>query len=233
MCTVSWLYDAQGYEVFFSRDEKLTRPPALAPRILIRNSVRCVSPMDTEGGGTWIGVNELGATVCLLNAYTGAPAGAISRGLLVESLLHCSAVETVAQLRRIDLTNFAPFKLLALEQGASARIFTWDGVHLLPVAPVRNLLTSSSVDDAGAACRREEVFPAQPDSKSLLAFHQSHSPERGAHSVCMHRADAATVSFSRIRVTRSRVQFQYLPGAPCTTRRWTSVDLARSLHIAC
>ena len=34
MCTVSWMYDGRGYQVFCNRDERFTRLPATDPQEL-------------------------------------------------------------------------------------------------------------------------------------------------------------------------------------------------------
>ena len=47
-----------------------------------------------------------------------------------------------------------------------------------------------------------------------LEYHASHGREPGPCSVCMHRADAETVSFSRVRVDDSLVRFYYAPHSP-------------------
>jgi hypothetical protein len=243
MCTVSWLHHPGGYDLFCNRDEKLFRARAEAPRVRVRRSVRCLAPQDPAGGGTWIGVNEFGVSLCLLNAYVKGRTGTESRGLLVHSLLHHrTSSEAVRAAYRTDLRDFAPFTLLAIEPEWPPRILTWDALHkiVLPDARSWNPLTSSSVDLDGATQRRRAAFPRRRDVDSLTAFHKSHAPRPGPRSVCMHRDDAETVSFSRIQVNGSRVQFDYTAGAPCTTDfctrttlRRTYADPARAFYAAC
>lgn len=69
MCTVTWLIDAEGYTVFFNRDELKTRSHARPPTIRKQNGVNFIAPLDLDGGGTWIGVNEFGVTCSVLNNY--------------------------------------------------------------------------------------------------------------------------------------------------------------------
>jgi uncharacterized protein with NRDE domain len=69
MCTVTWLMEADSYTVFFNRDELKTRSHALHPAIKEQNGVRYIAPVDLDGGGTWIGVNEFGLTCGLLNNH--------------------------------------------------------------------------------------------------------------------------------------------------------------------
>jgi hypothetical protein len=49
----------------------------------------------------------------------------------------------------------------------------------------------------------------------LRALHRDHGNEPGAFSICVHRDDAATVSYSEILVSSDRVSFHYHPGRPC------------------
>src|SRR5690242_15248032 len=94
MCTVSWLYDGDGYQLLCNRDERRSRSRATGPRVHQRNGVRYVAPLDGNFGGTWILTNELGVSLCLLN---GANVGGgdiyprfdsrRSRGLLLVDLV--------------------------------------------------------------------------------------------------------------------------------------------------
>ena len=224
MCTVSWIHDEDGYQLLCNRDEKLTRKSALEPRLAIRDSTRFLAPLDGDFGGTWIATNELGVSVCLLNgaSLTGseihAAAPGRSRGLLVLDLIPLASVASICnRLRETDLSTFASFMLAALEPGRPVAILEWDGSKktLLHEAADRFMLTSSSFDSEEVRRSRHEGYGHVHDAEELFAFHRSHSPARGAYSTCMHRADAETVSFSWIQVTREETDFFYTPGAPC------------------
>ena len=85
MCTVTWVHEqAGGYHLFSSRDEKRTRSVALTPELYETSGVRWMAPLDPDGGGSWVAVNEFGFSVCLLNG-NGTP-GTLSRGRLVTEL---------------------------------------------------------------------------------------------------------------------------------------------------
>jgi hypothetical protein len=51
----------------------------------------------------------------------------------------------------------------------------------------------------------------------LRRLHRSHSPKRGPYSTCMHRDDAATVSYTEVVVSRHGATMGHTPGAPCCT----------------
>jgi uncharacterized protein with NRDE domain len=238
MCTVSWLRRAGGYELFCNRDERHTRSTAAPPSVSETRGVRFVAPTDGDHGGSWIGVNEAGLTLCLLNAYEGAqsPTGDDyrSRGLLLTNLMDCLSVSHVrARLSGADLGRYRPFTLAALSARETALLVHWtndrktfdeDGDAWVP-------LTSSSYRPAEVTAVRESVFRRMAEEASAVTpelleeFHRSHDAAGGASSVCMHREDAATVSFSRVRVSAEKIEFAYEPLSPCARTRPVRVEL--------
>src|SRR6516164_7611856 len=129
MCTVTWLREEGGYHLFCNRDEKLTRKPALPPRLGVRDGVRYLAPIDGDFGGTWIATNEFGVSLCLLNGTAGLrPAVVRSRGLLLLDLVSSRSLEEVVDtVEATDLTLYAPFTLAALSPGKAATVIEWDG----------------------------------------------------------------------------------------------------------
>ena len=223
MCTVSWIHDKDGYQLLCNRDEKLTRKPALGPRMVVCNDTRFLAPVDGDFGGTWIGTNEFGVSACLLNGANlrGSETCAAplrSRGSLLVDLLPLSSVAAICErIRAVDTSAFAPFTLAVLEPGRPVAILEWDGSKktLLFEGAERFMLTSSSFDSEEVRRSRQEEYSHVHDGKGLFTFHGSHAPAPSAYSTCMHRADARTVSFSWIQVTRKETDFFYTPGAPC------------------
>ena len=245
MCTVSWVTRPDGYELFCNRDERRSRRAARAPALRTSRGVRFVAPTDAEAGGTWIAVNEHGLTLCLLNRYAGvvAPAGSAyrSRGLLLPDLIgHGDTAEVMRAIARTALSPFQPFTLLALAPGAEPSVAGWTGERLLiseedcdSLMP----LTSSSFASGEVARARRELFrdmaaAARPTADLLVRFQRSHHPEPGPYSVCMHRADASTVSSSRVTVTPHSVDLFYRPGPPCEGGPGTHVFMPRARRVA-
>jgi len=225
VCTVSWVHQESGYQLFCNRDEKLSRPVALSPRLRTREGVRFVSPIDAAAGGTWIGVNEFGISICLLN---GAPQTdsrpRTSRGLLIPRLISAgSRLDVMERMQGVDLETFAPFTIVVLDAAKGTSVVTWDGQSTREMSrgDVCMPLISSSFDPDGVANARRQEFlkrriaEGAANERLLTGFHSSHGERKGAYSTCMHRADAETVSFSQIRVTESEIEFAYSPGAPC------------------
>lgn len=237
MCTVTWIREAEGYQLFCNRDEKRTRKPASPPGIAIQNGVRFLAPLDGDFGGTWIATNEFGLTLCLLNGARAVAAR--SRGLLVLDLAHLESVASVVKhVRKSDLQPYAPFTMAVLAPGACPVIIEWSGSRTTVAAPEgpHFLLTSSSFDGGGVREKRREEYArltgAGCSAELLAAFHRSHGGPPSAHSVCMHRPDAETVSFSHIRVSPSQTEFAYISAAPCLESQSQSVRLSIGRHIA-
>jgi hypothetical protein len=63
--------------------------------------------------------------------------------------------------------------------------------------------------------------------QDLHGFHRSHWPDRSYRSVCMHRAEAHTVSLSHVKVLPTHVHMQYQAGSPCQEGPWQTTMLKR------
>ncbi len=239
MCTVSWVHEDRGYQLFCNRDEKSTRGVATDPQLLCRDGVRFLAPIDGDFGGTWIATNEFGVSVCLLNgaakSHRAADSHHRSRGQIVLDLASAKSLQEVqARLWQYDLSSYEPFTLAVLERGQREMIMEWDGTEkrLLAIGESYLPLVSSSFDPVAVRNERRGQLAQMVqrsgalDPAVLLMFHQSHLPERGANSPCMHRADAETVSFSWVTVTDSEVSFYYSAGSPCTSFTGESFTLA-------
>lgn len=236
MCTLSWLQSAQAIDVFFNRDEQKTRQPA-------RNAqywpeYQAIFPLDPQGGGTWLAVTTDGCVFALLNNYQAGETieldplqAQLSRGLVITMLLQellnflsegdlsmpsGSRSEAITQcLDRLPLHAFRPFILVCLVADEPEKAFKWDGRSLSSFQPVSPVV-SSAVDLPTAQTLRNRVYPGTDATvRQLTNFHRSHQPTPSAFSVCMHRDDAHTVSFSHLQVNPREIHFHYHAGAPC------------------
>jgi hypothetical protein len=223
MCTVTWLFDNRGdYHLFCSRDEKHNRAVADPPTNFYRDGVRYIAPRDPDCGGTWISVNEAAVSLCLLNGVGGR--GLVSRGLLVVALANSvSQREAVRRVRAVHLNRFAPFQLAVLEPACQPLLLEWNGAKLRTIDDASSFvpLTSSSHDPELVRNIRTACFQyMSPESVPAFAsFHRSHEPAAGPYSVCMHRDDASTVSFTEVTVSGGSVSMAYYAGPPCEHTR--------------
>jgi len=236
MCTVAFVpLRGGGYVLGHNRDERRTRSRGLPPERLERDGRTIIAPRDPDGGGTWIGVHDGGATFCLLNATENRPERLppepSSRGLILLEMLHLDSADAIGS-RLADLENelrgVRAFHLVVAEPSRDGRPavsirYRWDGDalerddHEGPRLYVSSSLNQTGAERARASSwrrfceRHEEIGPAE-----LRGWLASHEPERGPLSVCMHRPEARTVSRTLITVTPESIELSYLEGAPCT-----------------
>lgn len=229
MCTMTWFVNQDGYDLFFNRDERLTRSRALPPSIQTHSSsgdtIDYISPTDVDAGGTWIAVNEYGVTVCLLNHYQFEQIETykkwISRGEIVRRF---SKVITLQDSQKIfegmSLEDYRAFRMFIIEPAGNNRLMVWDGHQARVERNVTMPKSSSSVDAKHVKALRKQLFvdlelDTSTSVEQYIAYHSSHSPSRSKDSVCMHRDDAQTVSLSHVSVANGVVSFRYADGSPC------------------
>lgn len=231
MCTVSLIARKQGYLLGMNRDEKLTRVAGLPPKIRRANQRTLLCPSE-PGGGTWIAVNDSGATLALINWYSipaNASSYAVSRGEIVRTVGNAgSAVEVDSKLRELPLERIQPFRLIGIFPHQREVIeWQWNLKKLIRQKhPWRTQQwISSGFDEPKAQRLRGQSFRRAQQQKSvgsldwLRRLHRSHPPGRGPFSTCMHRSDAATVSYTEIIVSSRNATMRHLGSAPCQCHR--------------
>ena len=239
MCTISWLKHEKGIDVFFNRDEGKKRSLAELPRVRQASDVKAIYPIDPDGGGTWCAVNEHGVTLALLNFYQGrTPKGRLnSRGSIIKGAASMKSVSQVKQfVESLELQKYAPFSLLIFspesgEAGNTIPMMRWTGKQL-EISEHESPLISSAFKYEDVRDRRlqtyAEFLSGNVSEDDHIAFHKSHIPSACAYSVCMHREDASTVSFSHVKIGSEKVAYQYYDGSPCGVETPVVVELQRS-----
>ncbi len=228
MCTVTVIARQEGYCLGMNRDEKLARPAGLPPVWKTIEGHPLLGPSE-PGGGTWIALNGDLVTFALINWYAiPARVGrdrAVSRGEVINSAgMACSPDSADAALDRLPLHRINPFRLIGVFP-ASKEIaeWRWDLKTLArqdhPWATRQWI--SSGFDEPVAQRERGGAFEEARRQRSagsadwLRRLHRSHSPQTGPFSTCMHRADAATVSYTEVCVYQQRATMRYHAGPPC------------------
>jgi len=241
MCTVIWSDLPDGLHIFCNRDEQRAREAATPPALGERDGITYLAPRDGRAGGSWIAANEHGLAVCLLNHYPRpsppAPELRVSRGELVLSLMACADLEAARALVKADaLTPYRPCIVLLFFRPTGATVaalperFAWDGsgvehrvLERMRPQTSSSFMTEAVIDSRLALfdrlpVRSESDYASEPTSplpEDLIAYHRSHHPTKGAYSVCMHRPDAHTVSFTRLLIGSDQVTMDYTPISPC------------------
>ena len=221
-----------------NRDEQRMRPVGLPPALHSCEHYQALYPSEPTGG-TWIGVNEKGLTIALINWYSkpqlqGAPA--FSRGEIIPKLLaEHSPGNAERLLRSLPLTRLNPFRLIVVSaKDQSLHEFRSDSTSLekLTFPWERHHWFSSGYDEPATIRIREMTSAGATGTDSLAmlrSLHRSHEPEKGPFSICMHREDAHTVSFTEINVEREAVTLTYCDGSPCASDRNQSFEFKLKL----
>jgi transport and Golgi organization protein 2 len=228
MCTLTFVPTEDGYLVGMNRDELLTRQLALPPKVFERSGIEMVYPREPSGG-TWIACNGYGNLLAVLNwngnEFRNLGEKRKTRGLVVPKLAgELDSLATDSNFRRMNLHGMLPFRLVGLFR--SERIineWSWDGVarRKLAFSWARKHWFSSSLSDSlaekerGRTCETADGEPRAGTNGWLRSLHSSHVPGPGPFSVCVHRQDAATVSYTEVRCSGSLISMGYLYGNPC------------------
>jgi hypothetical protein len=227
MCTVTFIARKKGYCLGMNRDEKLTRPCGFPPEKMKVNGHAVISPSE-PGGGTWIALNDHGVALALINWYSiTAQLGdkTVSRGRVIKSISTVSSPDFAdAGLAVLPLDRINPFRLIGVFP-LSGEIVEWRW-NLKQLArkthrwKTRQWISSGFNEPAAQRVRGGIFRQAQKRESAgslgwLRRLHRSHLPEVGPCSICMHRVDAATVSYTEIFVSRLDGTMRYHPGAPC------------------
>ena len=228
MCTFSFIPGKYGYLAAMNRDERLTRTVASPPELFRAADLSAAYPYES-GGGTWIACNERGITLALLNWNLSGPRDGVekqvSRGSVIPQLIGHSDLGDVAwKLNSISLHGILPFRLVGIfwlqDQVCE---FRWDGSALQRVTfpwESRHWFSSGLSDEIaqrerGEVCQLAWCEPNAGTAPWLRALHSSHHVDRPAFGICVHRPDAATVSYSEVEFRPSALTFRYVAGSPC------------------
>jgi hypothetical protein len=228
MCTVAFHPGRDDYVLGMNRDEQRTRAIGRPPAERRVGDLRLLAPAEPSGG-TWIATDETGITWALINWYS-IPArarGAIqSRGNVIPGVAAAREPgEASERLRQLPLGQTHPFRLIGVFP-AREEVFEWrwnlEALRTIAHDWRPGVWISSGHDEAGAQQTRGNFFQRavdQPDAGSaawLQRLHASHAPEPGPYSICMHRDDAVTVSYTQVEASRAAHRMTYRAGAPCT-----------------
>jgi uncharacterized protein with NRDE domain len=242
MCTLAIYFRhsvALPLVVAANRDEFYARPTA-EPRV-IAHEPWVVAGQDLSAGGTWLGTNEYGMVVGLLNRRN--PAGPDphrrSRGLLcLEALQSQGPDGVVARLERETASAYNWFNLLVADsQRACVVSNAGDRMAVTELPPGVHVLTNLEVNDPTCprVARSHQLFAALPlcDSaadvrpllarlRAILADHTVPLDPRSdeiTNRLCIHSPVYGTRSSSVLLqfAQHGAVRYWHAPGPPCRT----------------
>lgn len=241
MCTFTFVPKEDGYVVGMNRDELFSRPIALAPKISGKGAMEMVYPQEPSGG-TWIACNARGNLLALLN-WNGNESHDLgekrrTRGLVILQLIGLPDLSTTeSHFQQMNLHGLFPFRLVGVFRSEKiVNEWRWDGAarQFLRFSWTHKHWFSSSLSDSlaekerGRACEAAAREPAAGGNGWLRRLHSSHDPKPGPFSICVHRQDAATVSYTEVRCGETQISMDYLDGNPCLKNgleKWASLAL--------
>ncbi len=238
MCTLALyfrLFDGFPTLVAANRDEHYDRPAA--PPRLLKSKPKVLAGMDLRAGGTWLGVNEHGVLVAILNRrsdeITNAPTR--SRGLLCLDLLACQSAAAAREFLAVQREPYQPFTVVFADAGEAWSAFNAPGrIESEKLNPGLHVFSNAVVHDE-ASEKRQRAYglfaEAQPDAKKLSTTSPWINELKKALSdhtlgenvidpreaICVHGEVSGTVSSSIVLFSQSSRRFRtfYCGGAPC------------------
>jgi Transport and Golgi organisation 2 len=228
MCTLTIAPTKDGFLAGMNRDELRSRPLALPPQVFRREGVQAIYPHEA-GGGTWIACSTRGNLLALLNwSFADSKAMGLklkTRGSLIPELIYENNSRAAgARLLGLDLAGMHAFRLVgAFGTEKTVCEWRWNGHHMEKADyawELRHWFSSSLSDTAASEFRGRTCAAAASAAKSvsrewITALHRSHDPGPGLFSICVHRPDATTVSYTEVQCDRQVASMSYLSGSPC------------------
>jgi len=159
-----------------------------------------------------------------------------SRGEIILSAFRSNDIFS-EQLDLKLLNQVLPFRLLRFCLiSRNVLEWVWEGHRCTSIVhpwESNHWFSSGDSDELASAIRGKTVAEFQGGAavreslEWMSELHRSHKPERGAFSICVHRADARTVSYTEISVSNERVSMNYVDGSPCESTIVSRLEIPR------
>jgi len=223
--------------VGFNRDEVPARD-AGAPAVFEWRGRRVLAAREPVHGGTWLGLNETGLVVGLLNRIPAAgccedheaDAPVRSRGLLVLDCLSHPGVEGVRGELRSLADRYEPFNLFAVDGRSALAVHSEGGrLEVVPLAPGLHVFAHGDVDDRRHTkiARVHQAAPTDdaPEPTDWIDWVRvclsTHADDPTSEaSPCRHGTGYRTLCSTVLAVAGRhplRARFLHAAGPPCTT----------------
>lgn len=252
MCTLALYYRALPdlpLLVAANRDERYDRP-STAPSLL-ETDPKIIAGKDLRVGGTWMGVNEDGLFVGILNrrgvGEAAAERATRSRGLLCTDLLMRPSAKSGHEFIQSHRESYQPFTVVVADNQRAWAAHNGNGVlALTELAPGLHVFSSHAEVDLRSekSDRASKQFAALLDGfapvvpgrerllerlQTLLGDHRAPADREDARgeAVCVHGEVSGTVSASiaLLGATERCFEFFHCPGPPCRNSFGAAVKL--------
>lgn len=163
MCTVTILPTLDNSIVITMNRDEDKRKEELEPALHNFGQVKILAPVDTESGGSWIGVNSSNIAACLLNRYDQPFNNSLkSRGNIVfETLENINFADASTFVKtKLSAMDYNPFTLLVISVNELI-IATWDGKKLDIEKQSTHkpfMISSSSWEQEKVVSWRKDIF---------------------------------------------------------------------------
>lgn len=211
-----------------NRDERRTRDERRIIHSQTVGDIQLFYPVDDESGGTWLGVNNQGVILCLLNYYRGQGQSRVienakSRGFIIPETLQQGGFSSVYDfLIKLNYQSFNPFELFLICHQHKYH-FQWNGMdyhyHEIHSNPWF-MFASSAINTEEVVAYRQQLFKDwctevgseinDPD-EILKGFHLIQTNGRETHSVLMERENSHTKSIAQVTLDKRKLRLRYFP----------------------
>jgi uncharacterized protein with NRDE domain len=212
MCTVVFI--PGNKKIFFGslRDESPKRQKAILPQVYADENISFLAPKDPVAGGTWVGVNNVGNVIVLLNGgfenHEKRTFYRKSRGLIVAALL--ATEKPVAEWDLIDMEDIEPFTLVVWTNNNLFQL-VWDGEErhrALLDAKQSYIWSSSTLYNVESKIKRKQLFQQWTANKpqvtiqALLNFFNTY--DDAENGFMMNRNEITkTLSYTFVELTKN------------------------------
>jgi hypothetical protein len=228
MCTLTVITRDDSYLLAMNRDEKIARGSGTPPVIHDFDGTRAIYPGDGDDG-TWLATNQYGIALALLNwnDVTSRSTGARkrSRGRLIPALIASRSLSDLHKAFSIsNFTGMMPFRLVGIFplelqiwewrwdlMQLDIQVHVWESVHWFS----SSLSDERAERERGSACRMARHETDAGSVPWLRRLHASHAGGPGPFSLCVHRQDVKTLSYSEVMVESGSVRMSHFRDSPC------------------
>jgi hypothetical protein len=218
MCTV--VYIPNNKKILFAslRDESPARTRAMAADIYTKGDISFLSPKDPVGGGTWIGANNSGNTIILLNGgFENHPRKdkyLKSRGVIVSELL--AIASPIEKWEHINMEGIEPFTLIIWSNAVLFQL-VWDGIKkykIIQDKTIPHIWSSSTLYNAAIKKYREELFrqwiAEEPFVSKLSVLNFFKTFTNAQNGFIMNRDEKIkTLSYTSIEISNNNTTMSY------------------------
>ena len=218
--------------VLSNRDEMRSRP-AKPPKAISKsgNAAGWLGGIDTQAGGTWLGINEDALVVAVTNRpQIHTPPHVRSRGLLCRDLLECHSLDEALEKldEQLQHHRFAGFNVLLQTAERAMVVESGDDYERKPLCPGIHTITNGILNDPDDArilrAQTEltswnyldtDIEEMQRDAKTLCGL----TNQGDRSGICLTGSDWGTVSSTILGLTEdpAKVFYWHSPGPPAET----------------